>query len=96
VGVPPRDSSGDGYIGKGVRDLVFLHQEIVVSTQIDPLSTIVTDQVCVHGTPQDAIEAESRGDTAVMSRAEPHGWHHTWQPREIGQTSHIFRRAEAF
>jgi hypothetical protein len=83
-----------GYLWKGVRELVFLHQEIVVSTQIEPLSTIVTDQVFVHGTPQDAIEAESRGDTAVMSRAEPHGWHHTWQPREIGQTSHSFRRAE--
>jgi hypothetical protein len=85
-----------GYIWKGVRDLVLLHQEIVVSTQIDPRSTIVTDQVFVQGTSQDAIEAESRGDTAVMSRAEPHGWHHTWQPREIGQTSHICRRAEAF
>jgi hypothetical protein len=84
-----------GYIWKGVRDLVLLHQERVVSTPIDPWSTIVTDQVFVHGTSHDAIEAESRGDTAVMSRAEPHGWHHTWQPREIGQTSHICRRAEA-
>jgi hypothetical protein len=68
----------------------------MVSTPIDPRSTIVTDQVFVHGTPHDAIEAESRGDTAVMLRAEPHGWHHTWQPREIGQTSHLCRRAEAF
>jgi hypothetical protein len=67
----------------------------VVSTPIDPLSTIVTDQVCVHGTSHDDLEAESRGDTAAMSRTEPHGWHHTWHPREIGQTSHICRRAEA-
>jgi hypothetical protein len=51
-----------GYIWKGVRDVVLLHQEIVVSTQIDPLSTIVTDQVFVHGTSHDDLEAESRGD----------------------------------
>jgi hypothetical protein len=81
---------------RGVRDRVLLHQEIVGSTQIDPLSTIVTAQVFVHGTSHDAIEAKSRGDTAAMSRAEPHAWHHTWQPRAIGQTSHICRRAEAF
>lgn len=85
-----------GYIWKGVRDVVFLYQEIMVLTQINPLSTIVTDQVFDHGTLQDAIEAESRGDTAAMSRAEPHGWHRTWQPREIGQTSHICRRVESF
>ena len=85
-----------GDIWKGVRARVLLRQERVVSTQIDPRSTIVTAQLFVHGPLHDAIEAESRGDTAVMSRAEPHGWHHTWQPREIGQTSHICRRAEAF
>jgi hypothetical protein len=85
-----------GYICQGVRDLVLLHQEIVVSAQIDPLSTIVTDQVFVHGTSHDDLEAESRGDTAAMSRAEPHGWHRTWQPREIGQTSHICRRVDSF
>jgi hypothetical protein len=79
-----------------VRDLVFLDQDIVVSTQIDPLSTIVTDQVFVHGTSHDDLEAESRGDIAAMSRAEPHGWHQTWDPREIGQTSHICRPAEDF
>jgi hypothetical protein len=62
-----------GYICQGVRDLVLLHQEMVVSTQIDPRSTIVTEQVFVHGTSHDDVETESRGDTAAMSRAEPHG-----------------------
>jgi hypothetical protein len=79
-----------------VKDLVLLHQERVVSTPIDPRSTIVTDQVFVHGTSHDDIEAESCGETVAMSRAEPHGWHNTWHPREIGQTSHICRWAEAF
>jgi hypothetical protein len=78
-----------------VRAIALPYQEIVASTQIDPLLTIMTNQVFVHGTSHDDIEAESRGDTAAMSRAEPHGWHHTWHPREIGQTSHICRRAEA-
>jgi hypothetical protein len=89
----PAQVGGD--IWKGVRDLVFLHQERVVSTQIDPRSTIVTDQVFVHGPSDDDIEAESRGETVAMSRTEPQGWHHTWHPREIGQTLHICRRAEA-
>jgi hypothetical protein len=62
-----------GYIGQRVRDLVLLHQEIVVSTPIDPRSTIVTDQLFVHGPSHDDIKAESRGDTAAMSRADPHG-----------------------
>jgi hypothetical protein len=30
--------------------------EIVVSTQIDPLATIATDRVLVHGTSHDDIE----------------------------------------
>jgi hypothetical protein len=82
-----------GDIWKGVRDRVLLHQERVVSRQTGPRSTILIDQVFVHGTSHDAIEGESRSDTAVMSRAEPHGWQHTGPPREIGQTSHIRRRA---
>jgi hypothetical protein len=80
---------------EGGGDLVFLHQERVVSTPIDPRSTIVTDQVFVYGSSDDDLEVESRGETAAMSRTEPHGWHHTWHPREIGQTSPICRRAEA-
>jgi hypothetical protein len=57
-----------GDIGKGVRDVVLLYQEIVVLTQIVPRSTIVTAQVFVHGTSHDAIEAESRSHTAIMPR----------------------------
>jgi hypothetical protein len=49
-----------GDIWKGVRDRVLLQQERVVSTLIDPRSTIVTDQVFVHGTSHDAVEAEGR------------------------------------
>jgi hypothetical protein len=78
-----REVGGDRQV-EGGGDLGFLHQERVVSTPINPRSTIVTDQVFVHGTSDDDIEAESRGDTAAMSRTEMHGWHHTWHPREIG------------
>jgi hypothetical protein len=46
-----------GDIGKGVRDRLLLHQEKMVSTQIDPRSTIVTAQLFVHGTAHDAIES---------------------------------------
>jgi hypothetical protein len=73
-----------GDIGKRVRALVFLHQERVVSTQIDLRSTIVTDQLFVHGTSHDDIEAESRSDTATMPRAESSGRPVTRSLIEIG------------
>ena len=72
-----------GDIWKGVRARVLLRQERVVSTQIDPRSTIVTAQLFVHGPLHDAIEAESRGDTATMPRAESRGRPVTRRPIEI-------------
>jgi hypothetical protein len=73
-----------GDIAKGVRDVVFQDQEIGVSTQIDPRSTIVTAQLFVHGPAHDALEAESRGDTAIMPRAESFGRPVTRRLIEIG------------
>jgi hypothetical protein len=80
-----------GDIGKGVKDVVFQYQEIGVSTPIDPRSTLVTAQLFVHGTSHDAIEAECRGDTAIMPRAESLGRPVTRRLIEIGWTGRIFK-----
>ena len=85
-----------GYVCRRVRDLALLRQVIVVSTSIDPVSTIVTAQLSVHGTSLANLEPERRSETGAMSRAEPQGWDmgsHV-DPRGIGQASHVCKRAE--